>query len=472
MPRHESIESLPTILRRLREDHPDARYELDWRDPLQLLVATILAAQCTDERVNAVTPALFARYRDARAYAEADPAELEDLVRPTGTFRNKAKAIREACRLLVDRFGGEVPRTMAEMLELPGVARKTANVVLTNAYGVPSGIIVDTHVARVGRRLGLTDEEKPERIEQDLMRLVPRDEWIRFGPAAVLHGRYTCTARAPTCGSCMLGDLCPKIGVAEEGGNSARPDPVRKSPATTRRIDIDSNDREPGSMSPDEIPDDWRAALADEFDKPYFAQLRQFVAKERAEHAVFPPEPDVFNALKFTPYEEVNVLLLGQDPYHDDGQAHGLCFSVRPGVKKPPSLVNMFKELRDDLGCTIPNHGCLEGWAREGVLLLNAVLTVRAHEPNSHKDRGWETFTDAVIRAVNDRSSPVVFVLWGAYAQKKEKLIDGGRHTVLKAAHPSPLSAKKFLGSRPYSAINDALSRRGKPPVDWQLPDL
>jgi uracil-DNA glycosylase len=210
--------------------------------------------------------------------------------------------------------------------------------------------------------------------------------------------------------------------------------------------------------------------LADEVKKPYYRQLQEFVAEERRNHTVFPPESDVFNALKLTPYAETKVLLLGQDPYHDDGQAHGLCFSVRPGIKPPPSLVNIFKELHDDLGCSIPKHGYLVHWAEQGVLLLNAVLTVRAHEANSHKDKGWETFTDAIIRALNARPSPVVFVLWGAYAQKKAKLIDTSRHPVLTAAHPSPLSAKKFFGSRPFSAINAALHSIGKSPIDWQLP--
>jgi uracil-DNA glycosylase len=219
------------------------------------------------------------------------------------------------------------------------------------------------------------------------------------------------------------------------------------------------------------LPEDWRRILADELKKPYYHQLQEFVAGERLAHTVFPPEGDVFNALKLTPYADTNVLLLGQDPYHDDGQAHGLCFSVRPGVRPPPSLVNMFKELRDDLCCTIPKHGYLARWAEQGVLMLNAVLTVRAHEPNSHKDKGWETFTDAIIRALNDRPSPVVFVLWGAYAQKKAKLIDASRNPVLTAAHPSPLSAKKFFGSRPFSAINAALQSIGKPPIDWQLPE-
>ena len=177
-------------------------------------------------------------------------------------------------------------------------------------------------------------------------------------------------------------------------------------------------------MSPDPLPASWRSALADEFAKPYFLRLREFLAGERAAHKVFPPEEDVFNAFRLTPFERVKVVLLGQDPYHDDGQAHGLCFSVRPGVKPPPSLVNMFKELKTDLGCKVPNNGYLVPWAEQGVLLLNAVLTVRAHEANSHKDQGWETFTDAVIRALDARPDPVVFVLWGAYAQKKGKLID------------------------------------------------
>ena len=168
----------------------------------------------------------------------------------------------------------------------------------------------------------------------------------------------------------------------------------------------------------------------------------------------------------------MKVLLLGQDPYHDDNQAHGLCFSVQPGIKPPPSLVNMFKELKTDLGCKVPNNGYLVPWAEQGVMLLNAVLTVRAHEPNSHKDKGWETFTDATIRALAERPDPVVFVLWGAYAQKKGKLIDAAKHPVLTAAHPSPLSAKKFFGSRPFSAVNAALEKLGKPPIDWQLPDI
>ena len=222
-----------------------------------------------------------------------------------------------------------------------------------------------------------------------------------------------------------------------------------------------------------DLPASWQPALGEELSKPYFQQLQQFVADERRQHTVFPPDEDVFNALRYTPYDQVRVFLLGQDPYHDDGQAHGLAFSVRPGVKPPPSLVNIFKELRDDAGCRVPNNGYLVPWAEQGVLLLNAVLTVRAHTPNSHKNRGWETFTDAVLRAVNAKPDPVVFVLWGGYAQKKLSLIDTARHTVLQSAHPSPLSARSgFFGSKPFTAINEALKATGKPEIDWQIPDL
>ena len=221
------------------------------------------------------------------------------------------------------------------------------------------------------------------------------------------------------------------------------------------------------------IPASWRSVLSDELQRPYFRELEERVAAERRAGPVFPPEADTFSALEHTPYSSVRVVILGQDPYHDDGQAHGLCFSVRPGVRPPPSLVNMFTELRSDLGCTPPGHGCLIAWAKQGVLLLNTVLTVRAHEPNSHKGIGWETFTDAVLREVNRKEGPVVFALWGAHAQKKAKLLDGARHRIQTAAHPSPLSAKSgFFGSRPFSAINRALSEAGKPTIDWQLPGL
>lgn len=221
-------------------------------------------------------------------------------------------------------------------------------------------------------------------------------------------------------------------------------------------------------MTP-QIPESWRDALRAEVEQPYWAKLGAFVEAERAAHPVYPPQEDVFNALVFTPYDQVSVLLLGQDPYHGPGQAHGLCFSVRPGIAPPPSLVNMFKELQQDLGIAPPKHGYLERWARQGILMLNAVLTVRESQPNSHKNQGWERFTDAVIRAVSAKSDPVVFVLWGAYAQKKAALIDR-RHTIIQAAHPSPLSARNgFFGSKPYSTINAALRASGKPEIDWRL---
>ena len=222
-----------------------------------------------------------------------------------------------------------------------------------------------------------------------------------------------------------------------------------------------------------DLPESWRAVVGDEVSKPYFAELARFVDGERARHTVYPPEEDVFNALRYTPFDQVKVLLLGQDPYHDEGQAHGLCFSVRPGIKPPPSLANIFTELEHDLGCRRPKNGYLVPWAEQGVLLLNAVLTVRAHAANSHKGRGWERFTDQVIRAVSARAAPVVFVLWGAYAQKKTELIDTTRHAIVQAAHPSPLSARfGFFGSRPFSRINARLRATGQREIDWQLPEI
>lgn len=218
-----------------------------------------------------------------------------------------------------------------------------------------------------------------------------------------------------------------------------------------------------------DLPADWSELLEREFAQDYFRRLDAFVDAERRTHAVYPPEEDVFAAFRFAPFRSVRVLLLGQDPYHGPGQAHGLCFSVRPGVRKPPSLVNIFKELHADLGIPIPEHGALDAWARQGVLLLNAVLTVRGDEPNSHKDQGWERFTDAVIAALDAREEPVVFVLWGAYAQKKEKLVTHQRHAVVKSSHPSPLSARKFFGSKPFSAVNVALQARGQGLIDWRL---
>jgi uracil-DNA glycosylase len=217
---------------------------------------------------------------------------------------------------------------------------------------------------------------------------------------------------------------------------------------------------------------DWNPILREELAKPYWEELQRFVAQERAACTVYPPEDEVFAALHLTSYADVRVLILGQDPYHGPGQAHGLCFSVRPGVTPPPSLVNVFKELQADLGYPPPNHGCLDHWARQGVLLLNATLTVRARTAASHQGKGWETFTDAVIRAVNDKPERVVFILWGASARRKKALVDRSRHTVIESAHPSPLSAHNgFFGSRPFSRTNEALVAAGREPVDWRIPD-
>lgn len=219
------------------------------------------------------------------------------------------------------------------------------------------------------------------------------------------------------------------------------------------------------------LPPSWQAQVGAELEKPYFRALRAFVDGERARAQVYPPEGEVFTALERTPYEQVKVMILGQDPYHGPGQAHGLAFSVRPGVRPPPSLANIYKELRSEMGCPVPNHGCLFSWADQGVLLLNAVLTVRDGEPNSHKGKGWETFTDAVIRALAAREDPVVFVLWGGYAAKKEALI-GPPHFVHKSAHPSPLSAQRgFFGSTPFTVVNRELRRAGKEPVEWCVPN-
>ena len=223
---------------------------------------------------------------------------------------------------------------------------------------------------------------------------------------------------------------------------------------------------------PTMLPASWQDVLGGELDKPYFTQLTEFVEEERARHRVFPPREEVFAALDATPFDQVKVLILGQDPYHGEGQGHGLCFSVRPGVRVPPSLRNIYKEINDDLGHPVPDNGYLMPWARQGVLLLNAVLTVREGEANSHKGKGWEKFTDAVIRTVSDRSDPAVFVLWGNYAKKRLPLIDTERHVVVQGAHPSPLSAKLFFGSRPFSRIDTALKEQGHDPIDWRIPDL
>ncbi|MGA1803921.1 uracil-DNA glycosylase [Rhizobium sp. HT1-10] len=221
------------------------------------------------------------------------------------------------------------------------------------------------------------------------------------------------------------------------------------------------------------LEESWKNALSAEFSSPYMEKLKAFLlAEKQSGKVIFPKGPEYFRALDLTPVSAVKVVILGQDPYHGQGQAHGLCFSVRPGVRTPPSLVNIYKELQADLGIPPARHGFLESWARQGVLLLNSVLTVEESRAASHQGQGWERFSDAVIRIVNDQCEHVVFMLWGAYAQKKGAFIDASRHLVLKSVHPSPLSAHNgFLGSRPFSKANAYLEQHGRAPIDWALPE-
>lgn len=221
------------------------------------------------------------------------------------------------------------------------------------------------------------------------------------------------------------------------------------------------------------ITNDWLTELGDEFKKPYYKKLYQFVLQEYNTTQVFPPAEDIFNAFHFTPLSEVKVVIIGQDPYHNVGQAHGLCFSVKPDVEIPPSLVNIYQELHDDLGCYIPNNGYLVKWAKQGVLMLNTVLTVRAHVPNSHRGKGWEEFTDAAIRALNRQDRPIVFILWGRPAQMKKNMLNNPHHLILEAPHPSPLSAYRgFFGSKPFSKTNQFLKEHGENPIDWQIENV
>lgn len=221
------------------------------------------------------------------------------------------------------------------------------------------------------------------------------------------------------------------------------------------------------------ITNDWLSVIQPEFAKPYYRELYETVKNEYATHRVYPDSKDLFNAFHFTPLKDVKVVIIGQDPYHNTGQAHGLCFSVKPGIDIPPSLINIYKELESDLGCFIPDNGYLEKWARQGVLLLNTVLTVRAHEANSHKGIGWEQFTDAVIAGLNKEDRPIVFLLWGAPAQRKSKMLNNPKHLILEAPHPSPLSAYRgFFGCRHFSRTNDFLVQNGLTAIDWQIENL
>ncbi|WP_042197433.1 uracil-DNA glycosylase [Paenibacillus camerounensis] len=218
---------------------------------------------------------------------------------------------------------------------------------------------------------------------------------------------------------------------------------------------------------------DWDEVLQEEAQKPYFQELRYALAAEYKQYTVYPPKELLFSALKLTPYSKTRVVILGQDPYHGAGQAHGLSFSVKPGVRIPPSLRNIYQELHSDVGMAVPNHGSLLHWAEEGVLMLNAVLTVREGQPNSHKGLGWETFTDAIMEKLNERAEPLVFILWGSHAQKKGAYIDKSRHKVIESPHPSPFSAHRgFLGSRPFSQANQYLESHGLTGIDWSIPNL
>ena len=221
------------------------------------------------------------------------------------------------------------------------------------------------------------------------------------------------------------------------------------------------------------LTNDWEPILAAEFEQPYFVRLGEFLTREYAEQVIYPAQADVFNALNYTSFSDVKVVILGQDPYHGPNQAHGLSFSVQPDVKVPPSLRNIYKELADDLGVATPDHGYLVKWAEQGVLLLNNVLTVRAGEAHSHQGVGWEIFTERVIECLNEKPDPVVYFLWGVAAQKKERLIDTEKHFLIKSAHPSPLSAYRgFFGSKPFSQANEFLQGVGRNPIDWELPQL
>ena len=221
------------------------------------------------------------------------------------------------------------------------------------------------------------------------------------------------------------------------------------------------------------IDNDWIIYLKDEFSKPYYKELYEFIKKEYSEHVIYPPSEDIFNALKTTPIGNVKVVILGQDPYHEPGQAHGMCFSVKPGIPTPPSLQNMYKELKEEYGYAIPNNGYLVKWAEQGVLLLNTVLTVRKGAANSHKGKGWEQFTDAVIKAVNTQDRPIVYLLWGANARSKKSLITNPKHLVLETVHPSPLSAYNgFFGCGHFKKANEYLEQNNITPIDWEIDDI
>lgn len=221
------------------------------------------------------------------------------------------------------------------------------------------------------------------------------------------------------------------------------------------------------------ISNDWLNEIGEEFKKPYYKDLYEFVKNEYNDYTIYPEADDVFKTFQLTQVKDLKVVIFGQDPYHNVGQAHGLCFSVKPGINTPPSLVNIYKELEDDLGCKIPNNGYLVKWAKQGVLMLNTVLTVRAHQANSHKGKGWERFTDAVIEAVNKQDKAIVFILWGSPARRKRAMLNNPKHLIIEAPHPSPLSSYRgFFGSKPFSKTNEFLKEHNIEPIDWQIEDI
>jgi uracil-DNA glycosylase len=456
---------------KLKELYPNATYELNWQTPEQLLIATILAAQCTDIRVNKVTATLFEKYPDLEAFAHADRATLEEEIKSTGFYKQKAESVIKTAQTIVREFGGRVPQDMNQLTSIKGIARKTANVVLNCAFNIPSGIIVDTHVLRNAQRMGFSKFKSAEKIEEDLMRMIPQDEWTTWGPAMILHGRRVCKASKPNCASCPFEDQCPKIGVSS--GSSGSEDLVDEDgfDAPSENIQAPMIQQAPTDGNDyGTLPNDWAGILQHAIQSASYEKLQSFLESERENQEIFPSQSEVFTAFHLTALDQLKVVILGQDPYHDVGQAHGLSFSVKKGIKVPPSLVNMYKELKSDLGLSTPTHGNLTDWAKQGVMMLNTVLTVRAHQPNSHRKQGWEKFTDEVIKAISQSKSHVVFILWGKPAHDKIPLIDRSRHTILQGAHPSPLSAHTgFFGSKPYSQANEALIEHGQSPIDWQI---
>jgi endonuclease-3 len=420
---------------KLKELYPNATYELNWQTPEQLLIATILAAQCTDIRVNKVTATLFEKYPDLEAFAHADRATLEEEIKSTGFYKQKAESVIKTAQTIVREFGGRVPQDMNQLTSIKGIARKTANVVLNCAFNIPSGIIVDTHVLRNAQRMGFSKFKSAEKIEEDLMRMIPQDEWTTWGPAMILHGRRVCKASKPNCASCPFEDQCPKIGVSS--GSSGSEDLVDEDgfDAPSENIQAPMIQQAPTDGNDyGTLPNDWAGILQHAIQSASYEKLQSFLESERENQEIFPSQSEVFTAFHLTALDQLKVVILGQDPYHDVGQAHGLSFSVKKGIKVPPSLVNMYKELKSDLGLSTPTHGNLTDWAKQGVMMLNTVLTVRAHQPNSHRKQGWEKFTDEVIKAISQSKSHVVFILWGKPAHDKIPLIDRSRHTILQGA--------------------------------------